>query len=39
MNDISDHPPIYTVLKENLVISKDVPMVSYKKIRTKAKRT
>ena len=34
-NDISDHLPILTIREENLVISKDVPMVSYMKARNK----
>ena len=32
VNDISDHLPIFKIREENLVISKDVPMVSYMKV-------
>ena len=38
MNDISDHLPIFTIREENLVISNDVPMVSYIKVRNKSKK-
>ena len=36
VNDISDHLPMFTIREENLVIIKDVPMVSY--IRNKSKK-
>ena len=38
MNDLSDHLPIFAIREDNLVISNDVPMVSYIKIRNKSKK-
>ena len=38
MNDLSDHLPIFAIREENLVISNDVPMVSYIKVRNKSKK-
>ena len=38
VNDLSDHLPIFTIREENLVISNDVPMVSYIKVRNKSKK-
>ena len=38
MNDIGDHLPIFTIREENLVLCKDVPMVSYMKVRNKSKK-
>ena len=38
LNDISDHLPIFAIREENLVICKDVPMVSYIKVRNKSKK-
>ena len=37
VNDICDHLPIYAIREDNLVISKDLPMVSYMKVRNKCK--
>ena len=38
VNDLSDHLPFFTIREENLVISNDVPMVSYIKVRNKSKK-
>ena len=38
VNVLSDHLPIFTIREENLVISNDVPMVSYVKVRNKSKK-
>ena len=38
VNDLSDHLPIFTIREDNLVISNDVPMVSYIKVRNKSKK-
>ena len=38
VNDLSDHLPIFSIREENLVISNDVPMVSYIKVRNKSKK-
>ena len=38
VDDISDHLPLFTVREENLVLSKDVPMVSYMKVRNKSQK-
>ena len=38
VNDISDHLPTFTIREENLVISKDLPMVSYIKVRNKIQK-
>ena len=38
VNDLSDHLPIFTIREENLVISNDVPMVSYIKVKNKSKK-
>ena len=38
VNDLSDHLPIFTIREENLVISNDVPMVSYINVRNKSKK-
>ena len=38
VNDLSDHLPIFTIKEENLVISNDVPMVSYIKVKNKSKK-
>ena len=38
VNDLSDHLPIFTIIEENLVISNDVPMVSYINVRNKSKK-
>ena len=39
VNELSDHLLIFAIREENLVVSNDVPMVSYIKVETKAKRT
>ena len=38
VNNFSDHLPIFIIREENLVISNDVPMVSYIKVRNKGKK-
>ena len=38
VNDLSDHFPIFTTREENLVMSNDVPMVSFIKARNKGKK-
>ena len=38
VNDLSDHLPIFTIREDNLVISNDVPMVSYINVRNKSKK-
>ena len=38
MIDISDYFPIYAIREENLVMGKDVPMVSYMKEINKSKK-
>ena len=39
LNDISDHFLIFTIRLENIVMCKDMPMVSYMKVRNKGKKT
>ena len=39
VNDISNHHPIFTIIEENIAISKGVPMVSYMKVKKKKNRT
>ena len=38
VKDICGHLPIITIREDNLVISEDVPMVSYIKVRSKSKK-
>ena len=38
MNDIRDNLPIFTIREENIAIGKNVPMVSYMKVRNKSKK-
>ena len=38
VNDISDHLPFFAIREDNLVISNDVPMVSYMNVRNKSKK-
>ena len=38
VNDISDHLPIFTIREENLVMRKDMSMVSYIRVRNNGKK-